>query len=88
MLPSPKRAKAKLLTFIRLVDLVQAVVTEAGIYPPGAENWQGKRTRHIARRLEFPAVVARVCEKNIDFKEKSMKNILEQLDLRSLLHFI
>lgn len=59
-----KRAKAKLLTFIRLVDLVQAVVAEAGIYPPGAKNRQSEGTRNVARGLEFPAIIARVCEKN------------------------
>lgn len=58
-----KRAKAKLFTLIRLVDLVQAVVTEAGIYPPGAENRQSEWTWYIARCLELSAVVARDCEK-------------------------
>lgn len=57
-----QRAKVKLLTFVRLVDFIQAVVTEAGVNPPGAQNRQGERTRYVARRFELPAVVAYVCE--------------------------
>lgn len=73
------------------MDFVQAVITEAGIYPPSAENRQGERTRHVARRLELPAIVACVCKKNINFEEESMKKISEQLGLRplfNLLHFV
>lgn len=51
------RAKAKVLTFVRLVDLVHAVAAEAGKYPPGADNRHGKRAWYFTRRLELPACI-------------------------------
>lgn len=61
------RAKFKLLTFVCLVDLIQAIVTEAREYPPGTQNGQGKRTRHVACCFEFPPIVACICGEIVDF---------------------
>lgn len=52
------------------MNLVQAVITEAGIYPPSAENRQGEWTWDVASRFEFSAIVARVCEKNIEEEDE------------------
>jgi len=48
------------------MDLIQAIVAKAGVNPSSAQNRQGKRTRHIARRFKLPAVVACVCEEIVD----------------------
>lgn len=44
-------ATAKPLTFVGFVDLVQPIAAEAREYPPGAEDRQGVRARHIGHRL-------------------------------------
>lgn len=40
------------------MDLIQAIAAEAGVYPPGAQNRQGERTRYVACRFKLPAIVA------------------------------
>lgn len=49
------------------MELVQAVVAEAGIYPSGAQNRQGERTRYVACRFEFPPIIACIYEEIIGF---------------------
>lgn len=40
------------------MDLIQAIITEAGVYPSGAQNRQGERARYVACRFKLPAIVA------------------------------
>jgi len=65
--PLSTRAKVKLLTCIRLVNLIQTVIAEAGEYPPGSQNWQSERTRNVACCFVLPAIIACICGGNVDF---------------------